>query len=306
MRKARIFSVGLVLAMAGSVPAAAAGPVRAADSLSGGRGHTHATYDTVPIARGTAMEAATVLVGPGTDMAFGRYTLAPGASTAWHADPSSVILVAQRGDLTLVEGERCQTRPVPQGKALVAAPGWHLLRNEGSRALEVVSAHVGLPAGAPVPYTAGPAGPACAASAGDVSVDVLARGLFPGNGTRSQRGGDGTRPLEVQPDLDITFTEYTFAPGFESGWHNHPGPAVGVVTRGQVSLFEDVEGECQVRHFQAGEAFTTYPEPAMNAKQTKSGTIIPVYTNVPKGQSYPVVGNDLHHSVPTAPPPGCR
>lgn len=305
MHKTRTLSVGLALILGGAVPATADAPAPTSSGPHAARGQTHATYDSQAIARGTALEAATIVVEPGKDFAFGRYTLAPGATTGWHADPASVILVAQRGDLTLVEGGRCHSRRVPEGKALVGAPGLHLLRNDGSAPLEVVSAHVGLPPGGPVPYTDG-TGPACATRSGDVSVEVLARAPYPGNGTASHQGGDGTRPVEVQPDLDITFTEYTFAAGWESGWHKHPGPAVGVVTRGQVSLYEDVDGECQVRHLQAGEALATYPDLPMNVKQTEPGTIIPVYANVPRGGTYPVVGNDLNHSVPMPPPDGCR
>lgn len=236
--------------------------------------------------RGTVAEAGTMVPEKDKDIFFGRYTLEPGASTGWHDDPGAVLVVVNRGTVTLVEGASCATRSYATGQAAVAQPGQHLLRNDGKTATEFIASHVSLPVGGPTPYLeSDSSGPVCAVRTGQASVEVLGRGPFDSRGHGNDRFfGDGSRPIEVKGGLDVTVQEFTFGPRWQSGWHNHPGPAVGVVTKGYGKLYEGHDGHCEVEEIKAGDGlvfFTDHAHWATN-EGDGDGAVLTAYVNVPQ------------------------
>lgn len=253
--------------------------------------------------RGATVEAGTILVEKAKDLLVVKVTLEPGASTGWYENPGAVILVVKRGTLTRAEGARCATRTIPAGRAGLVPPGGHLLKNEGKEPVEVSTTHVGSSQGAPRPYATGEAsGFPCGAETGEVSVRELGRGPFTGLWR-----GDGTRRLDVQKDLDVAVSEYSLGPQFSTGWHNHPGAQVAVVTRGVVTYFEAHDGHCERVDFKAGDGFMLLPGHhyrAVNQSSTDASGFVTTYVNMPRAKTAPHL-DELQNHEHVPPSDGC-
>jgi quercetin dioxygenase-like cupin family protein len=65
------------------------------------------------------------------------------------------------------------------------------------------------------------------------------------------RGRDN---IHVRNAADTVMQQITFAPGGFSGWHSHPGPAVVLITSGELTFYDGEDESCTGRTFSAGQA----------------------------------------------------
>src|SRR5574341_499088 len=50
-------------------------------------------------------------------------------------------------------------------------------------------------------------------------------------------GDQGTDIIHVRDAQDTVIQQITFSPGGQTGWHSHPGPALVLVTQGELTLY---------------------------------------------------------------------
>jgi quercetin dioxygenase-like cupin family protein len=54
---------------------------------------------------------------------------------------------------------------------------------------------------------------------------------------------------------DAAIQQVTIAPGGQTGWHTHPGPAVVLVKSGEFTLYQADDPSCTGRTYRAGQSF---------------------------------------------------
>jgi quercetin dioxygenase-like cupin family protein len=93
-----------------------------------------------------------------------------------------------------------------------------------------------------------PAGIALATpGSGVVSAPVLARGTFADQFKVKLR--DSSSPA------DVVVQQVTLAPGGQTGWHTHPGPAIVVIKSGTFTLYDGDDPTCTGHAYGTGEVF---------------------------------------------------
>jgi quercetin dioxygenase-like cupin family protein len=80
---------------------------------------------------------------------------------------------------------------------------------------------------------------------GIVSAPVLARGTLHGHAKLKVR----------HRRSDVVVQHVTVAPGGQTGWHTHPGPAVVVVNAGSLTVYDGDDPSCTGTTYAAGQAF---------------------------------------------------
>jgi len=125
-------------------------------------------------------------------------------------------------------------------------------------------------------------GVATDASGGFVST-LVGRGTYMDNGT-----------LPVKHGLDVVVTQITSPPGGSSGWHSHPGGAIGVVgctpvgeCSSEITIYRSVGGHCVINHYANGQTFVERPGEVVVAISTGADTAIVygIFPGVPGGKS---------------------
>ena len=132
-----------------------------------------------------------------------------------------------------------------------------------------------------------------AVALGAILLVVEAAGATPGVGlTRTVLAQSTVDPFQVGSDeihmnalnrADIVTQQVTVAPGGDTGWHTHWGPAFILVKSGTFSLTQATG--CETHVYQAGQGFVEGPNEVhigRNAGDTPV-EIIATYTNVPIG-----------------------
>ena len=102
---------------------------------------------------------------------------------------------------------------------------------------------------------------------------------------RGTNQSDGT--ITFKKGTDVAMTHITAAPGGSSGWHSHPGGAVVVVKRGEVTVNLAIGSQCQKTVFSQGQAFFERPGEADDVVDS-GGTGYELYVTfprVPQGES---------------------
>ena len=67
--------------------------------------------------------------------------------------------------------------------------------------------------------------------------------------------GDWHIDLKAKPALDVAVQSIYFAPGSQSGWHRHPGPAFIQVVYGTMTFYESSDPTCTPIVRKAGESY---------------------------------------------------
>jgi quercetin dioxygenase-like cupin family protein len=67
--------------------------------------------------------------------------------------------------------------------------------------------------------------------------------------------GAAPEVIHVPDTRETVMQRIVFAPGGYSGWHSHPGPAVALVIRGELTLYSGDDPSCVGRPYAAGQAF---------------------------------------------------
>jgi len=92
-----------------------------------------------------------------------------------------------------------------------------------------------------------------------IVISPLANGFNPDPDVRIKAKG----PTTIEQD------RLTFQPGADTGWHTHPGPALVVVTRGAVTLYQSD----QCRTVYSAGSFFTEPENVVHKLVNETGDV---------------------------------
>ena len=86
---------------------------------------------------------------------------------------------------------------------------------------------------------------------------------------------------------DIVVTEFSFAPGGNTGWHSHPGKVIVGVARGSITLYRESDAACAGTTYTAGDVFIEHPNIVHQAvNEGTVGTVLnATYLGVPIGGS---------------------
>jgi len=81
--------------------------------------------------------------------------------------------------------------------------------------------------------------------------------------------------------------QLVWAPGGNTGWHTHPGPAVVLIKSGQMSFYDGDDPTCTVRTYSAGQSFIDrgqgHVHIARNESQSENLELWATYFDVPPG-----------------------
>ena len=81
------------------------------------------------------------------------------------------------------------------------------------------------------------------------SVDITLR-------VRDGRGHHGKREvIHVRQAGDTVMQQIVLGPGGHTGWHSHPGPAIALIKKGELTLYSSDDPTCTGRPFGVGQAF---------------------------------------------------
>jgi quercetin dioxygenase-like cupin family protein len=80
-----------------------------------------------------------------------------------------------------------------------------------------------------------------------------------------------------------------FSPGGQTGWHSHPGPAIALVVRGELTLYSGDDPTCAGRVYSAGQAFVDSGQGHVHLGRNLATTETEVwvtYLDVPTGGAF--------------------
>ncbi len=113
------------------------------------------------------------------------------------------------------------------------------------------------------------------------------------------RPGFREQVINVDNARDTVIGQIVMAPGGQSGWHSHPGPAVVLIKSGQLSLYDGDDPTCTARIYTAGQSFVESGHGDVglfrNESQSENLELWATYFDVPPGGSPRI----------DAPNPGC-
>ncbi|HLG56829.1 MAG TPA: cupin domain-containing protein [Vicinamibacterales bacterium] len=129
------------------------------------------------------------------------------------------------------------------------------------------------------------------------SVDLRLRvtSLSPGHRHKKDR-----EVIRVDDAADTVMQKIVIGPGGSTGWHSHPGPAIALVTNGELTLYSSDDPACTDRAFGAGQAFVDSGQGHVhNARNlTSQNTEVWVtYLDVPPGGSVRIDAADPGNCV---------
>lgn len=214
--------------------------------------------------RGPAAGAGTVNVTPGARAYIGSYTLAPGSSAGWRAQPGLSMLSVTSGTLRVVQAKGCKAREYTAPEVAVLPAGTIHISSAGSDPAQFVGYFDSLEKDAGQPLVEGraaksPTGCAAgtyqAASAG-ISATTMAQGPFAPYVQHEDKGHTALR-AKVPDGADIMILKFTVAPGGSSGWYRH-APGLAILTKGKLATYAPgANGGCpKVEEYTAGQAIS--------------------------------------------------
>jgi quercetin dioxygenase-like cupin family protein len=107
--------------------------------------------------------------------------------------------------------------------------------------------------------------------------------------------GRGTEVLQVRDAQDTVVQQIVFEPGGHTGWHSHPGPALVLVTEGELTLYSSDDPSCSGHTYTAGQAFIDPGQGHTHigrASPTQSTVVWVTYFDVPPGSGVRVDAAD--------------
>jgi quercetin dioxygenase-like cupin family protein len=126
----------------------------------------------------------------------------------------------------------------------------------------------------------------------NVSGTVVARAAFVDRtDVRFKTREHGHQEVIHAPDaLDTVIQQILIGPGGTTGWHTHPGPAVVLVTAGELTLYSGEDPSCTPHTYWAGEAFIDpgqgHVHHARNLSATEVVEVWVTYFDVPPGEPF--------------------
>jgi quercetin dioxygenase-like cupin family protein len=102
--------------------------------------------------------------------------------------------------------------------------------------------------------------------------------------------------IHVREARDTVMQRIVIAPGGSTGWHSHPGPAVALITAGELTLYSGDDPTCTGRSYPGGQAFVDagqgHVHMARNLSATDNVEVWVTYFDVPPGGSVRVDAAD--------------
>lgn len=129
---------------------------------------------------------------------------------------------------------------------------------------------------------------------------VIARAGFADSVDLKLKLRDEQEVIHVAAAADTVMQQIVFGPGGHSGWHSHHGPAIALVTAGELTLYSGDDPTCTGRTYGAGQAFVDSGQGHvhMALNQTGQNTEVWVtYLDVPPGQTVRVDAADPGNCV---------
>jgi hypothetical protein len=129
---------------------------------------------------------------------------------------------------------------------------------------------------------------------GILSATILARAGFQSPVDIKIKTIHGQQEVLHVPDAqDVVMQRIVLAPGGQTGWHSHPGPAIALVTAGALTLYSGEDSMCIGRTYSASqtgnEAFVDsgqgHVHMARNESTTENAEVWVTYLDVPPGSS---------------------
>ena len=132
---------------------------------------------------------------------------------------------------------------------------------------------------------------------GILSGAILARASFTQPvDVKIKVAGDGQEVIHVPNTQETVMQHIVVAPGGNTGWHSHPGPAVALVKSGALTLYAGDDPTCAGQTYEAGEAFVDsgqgHTHVARNLSATDNLEVLVTYFDVPPGGSVRVDAED--------------
>lgn len=267
--------------------------------------------------RAAAVDPGSLQMPSGTGVSSTAYTLGAGTTSGWREIPGTALLALTQGTLTVQSAQGCASREYTAGQAAVVPAGVHQLRNGGSGPVGFVGVFLTPGAAADDPITASAAAPTPAGcgevtafSGGDLTAAPLGAATFVPAGSYSH-AAPADEPIRVEPGKDILVSTYVVEPGTSFGWHTHPQPYIGVITRGTLTYYEGHGGKCELAGvYSAGQAFSVIPGEGHQHLGGNYGDetleVYGVYVNMASRTPVPMFGNQLDaNDFSPTPPADC-
>ena len=121
---------------------------------------------------------------------------------------------------------------------------------------------------------------------GIISGTVVARAAFQDSVDIKIKIEDGSQSVLHVPEAQETvMQQIVLAPGGQTGWHSHPGPAIALVQSGALTLYEGDDPVCIGRTYSAGQGFVDHGQGhvhlARNLSPTDNAVVWVTYLDVP-------------------------
>lgn len=123
----------------------------------------------------------------------------------------------------------------------------------------------------------------------DLVGTVTARAAFAEPVDVKLKVGDTPTVIHAPAARDTVMQRIVFAPGGRSGWHSHPGPAIVLVTRGELTLYDGDDPSCAGQTFAVGQAFVDSGQGHVHFARNQTGAETEVwvtYLDVPQGGGF--------------------
>jgi quercetin dioxygenase-like cupin family protein len=111
---------------------------------------------------------------------------------------------------------------------------------------------------------------------------------------------DDQEVIHVDGAADTVMQQILIGPGGQTGWHSHPGPAIALITDGELTLYSGDDPTCTGRTFGAGQAFVDSGQGHVHMARNLTGQNTEVwvtYLDVPPGKTPRVDGADPGNCV---------
>ncbi len=129
---------------------------------------------------------------------------------------------------------------------------------------------------------------------------VIARAGFADSVDLKLKLRDEDEVVHVADAADTVMQQIIFGPGGHSGWHSHHGPAIALVTSGELTLYSGDDPTCTGRTFGAGQAFVDSGQGHVHMARNQTGQNTEVwvtYLDVPPGQTVRIDAADPGNCV---------
>jgi len=119
-----------------------------------------------------------------------------------------------------------------------------------------------------------------------VSATVWARGEFADAVDIKLKLRDERDVLHVPDAADTVMQQIVIGPGGHTGWHSHFGPAIALITIGELTVYSSEDPACAGRSYGAGQAFVDSGQGHVHLGRnltTENTEVWVTYLDVPPG-----------------------